>query len=186
MPDSQRYFEVPGSQFTICLPRLIEPTNPMSPQRPAQCLQQTIRRLRILLVNDNADAAAVLSMLLEASGHVVFVEHASKPALERARLEKPDLCLLDIGLPEIDGNELAQYLRCQPETAKFVLIAVTGYGQEHDRKKTRLAGFDHHFVKPVDTKKLNTVLAQIALRLNHDPVSWCFPPGFLRIGSSRR
>uniref|UniRef100_UPI002FE028BF response regulator n=1 Tax=Noviherbaspirillum sp. TaxID=1926288 RepID=UPI002FE028BF len=71
------------------------------------------------------------------------------------------VCLLDIGLPEIDGNELAQRLRAQPETAGSVLIAVTGYGQENDRRQTLNAGFDHHLVKPVNTKTLTAILAEI-------------------------
>jgi CheY-like chemotaxis protein len=104
----------------------------------------------------------MLAMLLEASGHQVTIEHASPRALERARKEAPQVCLIDIGLPEIDGNELAQRLRAQPETAHALLIAVTGYGQEQDRRQSLAAGFDHHFVKPVDTKKLVTVIAGVS------------------------
>ena len=103
----------------------------------------------------------MLAMLLDASGHQVMIEHASPSALERARKEAPQVCLIDIGLPEIDGNELAQRLRAQPETADSLLIAVTGYGQEQDRKQTLAAGFDHHFVKPVDIKKLAAIIAGV-------------------------
>jgi DNA-binding response OmpR family regulator len=73
------------------------------------------------------------AMALEAAGHVVLVEHESRRALERARSIAPDICILDIGLPDMDGTELARCLRAQPETANAILIAVTGYGQEHDR-----------------------------------------------------
>ena len=116
----------------------------------------------MLVVDDNVDAAVMLTMLLEAAGHEVFVEHGSKRALERARAESPDVCLLDIGLPEMDGNELAQRLRAQPETAASVLIAVTGYGQESDRRYALAAGFNHHLVKPVDTRKLGEILKDVS------------------------
>ena len=75
---------------------------------------------------------------------------------------RPDVYLLDIGLPEMDGNALARRLHAQPETAGAVLIAVTGYGQEHDREATRVAGFDHHLVKPLDTAYLLALLAGVA------------------------
>jgi CheY-like chemotaxis protein len=100
-------------------------------------------------------------MLLEAQGHEVLIEHSSYQALERAKLEKPQVCLLDIGLPEIDGNELAQRLRALPETREAVLIAVTGYGRQDDRESTLVTGFQHHLVKPVDTKKLAAILDEI-------------------------
>jgi CheY-like chemotaxis protein len=113
-------------------------------------------------VDDNVDAASMLAMLLEASGHEVLVEHCARQALERSRKDAPQVYLLDIGLPDIDGNELAQRLRAQPETTNAVLIAVTGYGQEKDRVRTLAAGFDHHLVKPVDTKNLISLLAEIS------------------------
>ncbi|KRB67863.1 response regulator [Noviherbaspirillum sp. Root189] len=90
------------------------------------------------------------------------MEHSSIKALEQARLIVPDVFLLDIGLPEMDGNELAGYLRAQRETSRAVLVAVTGYGQEQDRVNALAAGFDHHFVKPVDTAKLAALLSQLA------------------------
>jgi DNA-binding response OmpR family regulator len=114
---------------------------------------------RLLVVDDNVDAAQMLGMLLEAAGHEVLIEHDAKTALLRARTEAPDFYLLDIGLPDVDGNELARRLRAQSETTKAVLIAVTGYGQELDRKNTAQAGFDYHFVKPVDMRRLLEILA---------------------------
>jgi CheY-like chemotaxis protein len=117
------------------------------------------------VVDDNGDAAAMLGMLLEEFGHQVTVAHRAQPALEQARTEVPDVCLLDIGLPEMDGYKLAQNLRSQRETAKSVLIAVTGYGQENDRKRSLAAGFDHHFVKPINTKSLEAILVQISKKL---------------------
>jgi CheY-like chemotaxis protein len=103
----------------------------------------------------------MLAMLLEAAGHQVVVEHSARRALLRAGEEHPEVCLLDIGLPEIDGNELAQRLRADPGTAGAVLIAVTGYGQEKDLAQSQAAGFDHHLVKPVDTRALASILATV-------------------------
>jgi CheY-like chemotaxis protein len=111
-----------------------------------------------MVVDDNVDAAAMLTMMLETWGHQVLVEHTPSRALERAREEAPQVCILDIGLPEMDGNELAKRLRAQPETAKSLLIAVSGYVQEKDRNQALAVGFDHHLVKPVDMKKLYSIL----------------------------
>ncbi len=149
-----------GAEFTVCLPRIAKPAMP-SIIRNDVPVRSASKRLRLLVVDDNADAARMLAMFLEAAGHEVSVEHDSKKSLERARHERPDVCLLDIGLPDIDGNALARRLRSQPETAESVLIAVTGYGQEQDRKNAASAGFDYHFVKPVDTLKLAALLDEL-------------------------
>jgi CheY-like chemotaxis protein len=124
--------------------------------------QRSQRPLSVMVVDDNEDAGAMLGLLLRASGHRVAVEHRATKALERARAEAPDVYLLDIGLPEMDGNELAQRLRSQPESADAVLIAVTGYGQEQDRRTALSAGFNHHLVKPVDSARLRALLADIS------------------------
>jgi PAS domain S-box-containing protein len=149
-----------GSTFTVCLPRLPAQDYRNDHSYEDYSIEQSAKALRILVVDDNVDAASMLAMLLEASGHEVMVEYGARDALARARAEQPDVCLLDIGLPEIDGNELAQQLRALPETARSLLIAVTGYGQEQDRKQTLAAGFDHHLVKPVDAKKLAALIAE--------------------------
>jgi CheY-like chemotaxis protein len=117
-----------------------------------------IKSRRLLVVDDNLDAAHTLGMFLEAAGHKITIEYTAQAALERARVEAPDACLLDIGLPDMDGNELARQLRAQPETAKSILIAITGYGQEQDRKRTANASFNHHFVKPVNMEELLQIL----------------------------
>jgi PAS domain S-box-containing protein len=149
-----------GSQFTVTLPRLRDQGDPIHKSHSARQLPIASRKMRILVVDDNADAAEMLAMYLDALGHDVITEHGSKRAFERARIERPDVCVLDIGLPEIDGNELAQMLREHSATAKMLLIAVTGYGQEQDRKNAMAAGFDHHLVKPVDIAKLAALIAQ--------------------------
>jgi PAS domain S-box-containing protein len=150
-----------GSRFTVCLPRMKEQAREAGESDGKHLSQDASERLKILVVDDNVDAAAMLSMLLEASGHLVLTEHGARQALERASHASPDVCLLDIGLPEMDGHELARRLRAQPATANAALIAVTGYGQENDQKKALAAGFNYHLTKPVDVKKLSSILADI-------------------------
>jgi signal transduction histidine kinase len=150
-----------GSRFIVCLPHLKEHTE-VSDSADSPTIDATaVKPLKVMVVDDNTDAAQMMSMLLGALGHQVVVEHSSKRALERARVERPHVFLLDIGLPDLDGNELARRLRAQPETANAILVAVTGYGQEQDRKNALSAGFDHHFVKPIDIAKVATVLREI-------------------------
>jgi CheY-like chemotaxis protein len=152
-----------GSEFTVFLPRIASSPEPSMTKHddPPYAFNN---RLRLLIVDDNADAAGTLAMFLEAIGHDIIVEHESRRALERARIERPDACLLDIGLPDMDGIELARRLRSQPQTAEVILIAITGYGQRQDRENAIAAGFDYHFVKPVDTEKLASLLARFAGR----------------------
>jgi PAS domain S-box-containing protein len=153
-----------GSKFTICLPRLrVQAQDAEQRQLGPGGALQPAPALRVMVVDDNVDAAAMLAMLLEASGHQVSVEHDPRRVLARARTEVPQVFLLDIGLPEIDGNELPRQLRAQPETAGAVLVAVTGYGQESDRAQSLAAGFDHHLVKPVDIRALSEILAGVGI-----------------------
>ncbi len=150
-----------GSRFTVTLPLLVEqrhgaPGEAAPEQAPAE------KKLKILVVDDNVDAADMLAMLLQALGHDVLVEYGSQRALARAPVERPDVCLLDIGLPEMNGNELARRLRTQHATSHINLFAVTGYGQQYDRNTALASGFDQYFVKPVDIERLNDLLCQIA------------------------
>ena len=112
-------------------------------------------------MDDNVDAAQMLGMVIEELGHDVVIEHHPRRAIDRALACRPDVCVLDIGLPDMDGNELARLLRRQAATASSTLIAVTGYGQEQDRDTALAAGFDHHFAKPVDSGQLARLLAEI-------------------------
>jgi CheY-like chemotaxis protein len=121
----------------------------------------TSNALHILLVDDNADAAAMLALIVEAAGHGVTVEHSAQGALRQAARRTFDACLLDIGLPDINGNELARRLRALPGTQQALLVAVTGYGQPSDRRASSQAGFDHHLVKPVDSARLLGLLAEL-------------------------
>lgn len=151
-----------GSTFTICLPRISVDTRAKGTRDVDFTFEQNGNALSIMVVDDNEDAAHMLAMLLEASGHQVIVEHGARRALERAKAEPPQVFLLDIGLPGMDGNELAQRLRAQPETANSILVAITGYGQDSDRGRTLASGFNYHLIKPVDMAKLAAILAEVA------------------------
>ncbi|MEO5687784.1 MAG: ATP-binding protein [Burkholderiaceae bacterium] len=153
-----------GSVFTVILPLLVADDAPPTVASDAGRSADAGRSLLIMIVDDNVDAALTLAMLLDELGHRVFVEHGSRVALERARTERPDVCLLDIGLPEIDGNQLARQLRAQSETAGATLVAVTGYGQERDRTNSLAAGFNEHMVKPLDIDRLQALLSAVAVR----------------------
>jgi PAS domain S-box-containing protein len=152
-----------GSEFTVRLPRLAE-----APARHSSVdvagAGQLVSGLRVLLVEDNMDAAEVLALFLEQCGHVVTVEYLSRSALDWAQSEPPEVCILDIGLPDMDGRELALRLRTLPQMDAAVLIALTGYGQEQDRDEALAAGFDHFLVKPVETERLAALLADIVYR----------------------
>jgi PAS domain S-box-containing protein len=145
-----------GSTFVISLPLLQEEETPIP--APGAACPADAAPLRILVVDDNHDAAETLGLLLSAQGHEVAIEHGSLPALERARSMRPDVCLLDIGLPEMDGRELARRLKADPATREATLIAITGYGQQQDRDAALAAGFAHHLVKPVNVDVLLRVL----------------------------
>ena len=153
-----------GSEFSLCLPSVIRP--PAAAPDPAAAAESLPDNgsLRVLVVDDNADAAQMLAALLEVQGHAVSVEYDGRGALARARSEHPDVLLLDIGLPDMDGYELARRLRAQPENAGATLVALTGYGQKQDRQEARQAGFDHYLVKPADLNEVNEVLAQAEAR----------------------
>jgi PAS domain S-box-containing protein len=148
-----------GSRFTVCLPRIGMGEGALTAAPDAAAARRNAgRRLRIMVVDDNVDAAATLALLLESHEHEVTVAHHAYEALERCKADPPDVVLLDIGLPDIDGIEVARRLRLQPETANTMLIAVTGYGLPKDIEATTAAGFDHHLVKPVDLEKLCAIL----------------------------
>jgi CheY-like chemotaxis protein/anti-sigma regulatory factor (Ser/Thr protein kinase) len=117
--------------------------------------------LRIMLVDDNADAAFTLASLLEAAGCSVTSMDGPGAALESAAAQDTDVFILDIGMPGMDGYELARRLRRNPRNADAVYIALTGYGQAHDRAHAQEAGFHHHFVKPVDFRQLAAAIGEV-------------------------
>ncbi|MES2625198.1 MAG: ATP-binding protein [Pseudomonadota bacterium] len=147
-----------GSTFTVSLPRWHNAPEEKAGERE-QGIAHTSTPLQIMVVDDNVDAASTLAMCLETMGHEVAVEHHASAAIERARESHPQVCLLDIGMPDVDGYELARQLIAQDEMADTVLIAITGYGQERDKQLALDAGFHHHFVKPVDMTRLIGLLA---------------------------
>ncbi len=153
-----------GSTFTVELPGIELPAAPQAMAGPpaAAAGAAAAGRLRCLVVDDNVDAAQTLALFLEAAGHDVQVAYRADAALALADAQAPQVCFLDIGLPDVDGNELARRLRARPQTASALLVAVTGYGRREDQETSRASGFDHYFVKPLDTAKLVGLLAVLA------------------------
>ena len=151
-----------GSTFTVRLPRLPQRDSEQAAAWPERNASGPGAALRLLVVDDNVDGAQMLAMFLEASGHLVAVEHSAQAALARAEAEKYDAFLLDIGLPGMDGRELAHRLRALPQAADAMLVAITGYGLAGDGVESLKAGFDHYMVKPVDPAAVATLLAGIS------------------------
>jgi len=143
-----------GSRFTVWLPRVSRNESP-SDLTSENCARPDSTGTTVLVVDDNKDAAETLQLLLEAIGHDVFVAHSPEEALKLAREVSPAVLFLDIGLPGMDGYELARCLRAHPATECSTFIALTGYGQANDRQKASDAGFNRFLVKPV---MLNDVL----------------------------
>lgn len=144
-----------GSTFEITLPR----TQPIA-EAPADPLESSRTWRRILIIDDNVDAATSLAEILKIEGHECEAVFSAHEGLERAATLRPDFVLLDIGLPGLDGYEVALRLRQLDGLEGVGLIALTGYGQPEDRERTRVAGFDAHFVKPFDFGELEQTLAQ--------------------------
>jgi CheY-like chemotaxis protein len=149
-----------GSLFTVRLPRYTQEIV-LPPPRPAAPSVTPDTPLRVLLVDDNVDAVHTLQLFLGAAGHRVEIAYCAADALELAKVFVPDACLLDIGLPDFDGNELARRLRRLPQATGATLVAMTGYGRQQDRDSASAAGFDHYLVKPIDTVQLAEILAAV-------------------------
>jgi PAS domain S-box-containing protein len=151
-----------GSEFIVRLPILLSPLrrDTVSSAERAQSTQAW----RVLVVDDNVDSADSIASLLESSGHDVKVAYSAEKALEMATDYQPEIMLLDIGLPEMDGYEVAKRLRQNPQLKDLRLIALTGYGQDSDRQRSREAGFDAHVVKPVDWRNLSELLESLMKR----------------------
>src|ERR1700719_620308 len=153
-----------GSTFTVRLPLMDAAQSPAAGDEAAQCEPTQRPRLRILIVDDIADVADVLKMLLDLEGFETLVAYSGQAALESAREFRPDVVICDIGLPEMDGHEIARRLRADPKVASAKLIALTGWGAEGELRRTRESGFDFHLVKPVDANALLDLLSQISPR----------------------
>ena len=151
-----------GSEFIVRLPIVVELLGEPHETNGAGPLPSGKRR--ILVVDDNESAAKVLGMLLTALGNEVQTAHDGMTAIDMAEQFQPDIVLLDIGMPKMNGYETAQRIREQPWGRDMVLAALTGWGQEDDKRRTREAGFDHHFVKPLDPAVLQRFLAECETR----------------------
>ena len=125
-----------------------------------------VHHASIMLVDDHRDGMQTLAELLSAQGHQVLMAEDGASALRLAAGRAIDAFILDIGLPDMDGHELARRLRASPEGRDALLVALTGYGQAQDRALSKAAGFDHHFVKPVDLDVLTRVLAAVPRQPN--------------------
>lgn len=151
-----------GSEFVVELPIARDVPQPALPVSEAQ--QAAKLHLKVLVVDDNEDTVLTFSLLLSASGHEVRTAHDGEAALREALEFRPDVVLMDIGLPGLNGYNVAERIRLEPTLKDVVLIALTGYGQESDRRATREAGFNHHLVKPADFAKLEQILAAVTPR----------------------
>jgi signal transduction histidine kinase/CheY-like chemotaxis protein len=146
-----------GSELTVALPGLDEPSERLR-QEPAAAEPTAPASRRILVVDDNRDAADSLALLLQLAGHEVHTAHDGLEAVNAAARLRPEVILLDIGLPKLNGYEAASRIREQQGASDLLLVALTGWGQDEDRRRSEQAGFDAHMVKPVDLAALNKLL----------------------------
>jgi len=151
-----------GSTFAIMLP-MVGTEHEISDATLMREHQHDGAGLRVLIVDDNQDAGTMLGYMLEAAGYMVRVESDAASAIRASREFGVEVFILDIGLPDMDGYELARRLRADERNAGTAIIALTGYGQAEDRALSDAAGFDHHFVKPADHKELLQILTSLGI-----------------------
>ncbi len=152
-----------GSEFTLSLP-LVETAAEQSSRAPSDAQTAVSAGHRLMVVDDNADAAESLAMLLRLQGHDVDVAFDGESALEIVKARQPELVFLDIGMPGLDGYEVARRIRALPEGGKTVIAALSGWGQSEDRKRSAAAGFDHHLVKPPELNQVEEIVAGLGSR----------------------
>jgi signal transduction histidine kinase/CheY-like chemotaxis protein len=156
-----------GSEFTIRLPRIVaHPVEALRSEASPRAAADFSRK-RVLIVDDNRDAADSLGELLSILGAETEVAYSGPEAIRKIASYRPSIVLLDIGMPGMDGHEVARRIRCHTEYNDITLIAMTGWGQEQDRRRTRAAGFDHHLTKPADVDALASLV--FAQRTEPDP-----------------
>jgi CheY-like chemotaxis protein len=168
-----------GSEFLITLPVISNDKVRVSAGTPGQANGRDVSvdapasedasatpqvRRRILVADDNSDALESLATLLELGGHEVFSAANGALALESAERNLPEVALLDIGMPQLDGYEVARRIRAQPWGRRITLVALTGWGQDSDRRRSGEAGFDSHLVKPLDLDKLTELLGRLPVK----------------------
>jgi CheY-like chemotaxis protein len=147
-----------GSEFIVRLPRTMEPA---TVQSKVDASGERYTQRAVLVVDDSADAAESMALLLQLHGHDMRVANDGPSALEIARNFRPSIVFLDIGLPGMDGYEVARRMRSSPETRNCILVALTGYGQPEDHERSKENGFDHHLVKPVDPAVLQQLFESL-------------------------
>jgi CheY-like chemotaxis protein len=150
-----------GTEFQIWIPLMVVESDTEAPSTVI-VNPKAIRPLRVLVVDDNVDTVLSFSILLKSSGHEVFTAHDGYNAVQVAIQHQPDVVLLDIGLPGLNGYEVAKRIRQQPGGKEIVLIALTGYGQDTDRLLSAQAGFNYHLVKPARLEQVKEILALVA------------------------
>jgi CheY-like chemotaxis protein len=148
-----------GSRFVVRLPK-IPPATPVVAASPP--LERRAKPRRILVIEDNADAREMLRMTLELAGHAVYDAPDGVRGLELLNVVRPDVAIIDIGLPRMDGYEVAKRIREQPQGRGLLLLALTGYGALEDARRSSEHGFDHHLVKPVDPNRLASLIGERA------------------------
>jgi hypothetical protein len=149
-----------GAEFIVRLPLARVPRSPIEEASARPAVASWV--CRVLVVDDNEDSAESMAMLLALSGHDTRIAHDGAAALELTSSFRPHVVLLDIGLPGMNGYEVAREMRARPDTANAILVAMTGYGREDDRRRSSEAGFAHHLVKPIDLAALERVIASAA------------------------
>jgi CheY-like chemotaxis protein/anti-sigma regulatory factor (Ser/Thr protein kinase) len=147
-----------GSEFVVRLPLMSAPETAPADRQPASHTPDATTPSRILIADDNADAAASLALLLQRDGHEVRTAHDGEEALQVASIFEPDVVLLDIGMPRMNGYETAKRLRAMPCGRTVLVAALTGWGQPQDQERSRAAGIDRHFCKPVEPAQLRELL----------------------------
>jgi CheY-like chemotaxis protein len=145
-----------GSEFIVRLPR--RDSRIMPGVGPTAVDQEQVASRRVLIADDNRDAAETLAMLLQIEGHEVHVVHDGRAAVSAFTEFHPEVALLDIGMPELSGYEVARRVRENVEGQTVTLIALTGWGQERDKEQALAAGFNHHFTKPVEPARISKIL----------------------------
>ena len=155
-----------GAEFAIRLPRAVA-TVPTKEQQALSAGNEHSGRVKVLVVDDNVDLVEMLSMVIEAAGHYVRKAFDGRSGISAALEYQPDLILLDVGMPDLKGTEVAKELRRHRELAGARIVALTGWGQPDDRQRTAAAGFDDHLTKPADPGQIQRILEEVAGRVRH-------------------